>query len=162
MAAKVSVCFVCLGNICRSPTAEGVMRRLVTDAGLGEVIDVSSAGTGDYHVGERPDERAREAARRRGITLASRARQFEPSDWDRFDYVVPMDRSNLKELGKSAPSKAVLSKARLLRSFDPESPPDAAVPDPYYGGDDGFDTVLDLCDAACRGLLEHIRRERGL
>lgn len=162
MAVKVSVCFVCLGNICRSPTAEGVMRHLVTEAGLGERVDVSSAGTGDYHVGEEPDSRARDAARRRGIVLGSRARQFKKADWDRFDYVLAMDRSNLKELTRAAPSKEVLSKLSLLRSFDPAAPPDAAVPDPYYGGDDGFDTVLDLCDAACRGLLDHIRREHGL
>src|SRR5262245_37963740 len=134
MAAKVSVCFVCLGNICRSPTAEGVMRHLVEAAGLGERIEVSSAGTGDYHVGEEPDARARDAARRRGIHLMSRARQFKKSDWDRFDYVLAMDRSNMRELGRGAPSKAVLAKLSLLRSFDPASPPDAAVPDPYYGG----------------------------
>lgn len=138
------------------------MRHLVEQAGLGDRIEISSAGTGDYHVGEQPDARARDAARRRGIALTSRARQFKKGDWDRFDYILAMDRSNLKELQRGAPSKAMLSKLALLRSFDPASPPDAAVPDPYYGGDDGFETVLDLCDAACRGLLGHIRRERSV
>jgi protein-tyrosine phosphatase len=157
----VRSCFVCLGNICRSPTAEGVMRHLVREAGLGGRIEIDSAGTAAYHAGESPDRRATLTARRRGIELSGRARQFKSGDWERFDYVLAMDTSNLRDLDASAPSSAAREKLSLLRSFDPESPPDASVPDPYYGGDAGFDEVLDLCEAACRGLLEHIQKEHA-
>jgi protein-tyrosine phosphatase len=156
----IRVCFVCLGNICRSPTAEGVMRKLVADAGLAAQIDVESAGTSAHHVGERPDPRSRAAARARGIDLTSRARQFEPQDLARFDYVLAADRRNLADLRALAAGRAT-THVTLLRSFDPASPSDAEVPDPYYG-EDGFDDVLDLCESACRGLLAHIVREHGL
>lgn len=158
----VSVCFVCLGNICRSPTAEGVMRHLVREAGLESKIQVDSAGTAGYHTGEPPDQRARAAGARRGIEIAGSARQFRRSDWSRFDYVLALDRTNRDDLARTAPSADVLEKLHLLRSFDPAAPPEASVPDPYYGGDDGFDLVLDLCLAACRPLLERIRGEHGL
>ncbi len=158
----VSVCFVCLGNICRSPTAEGVMRELVRAEGLEHAIRVASAGTAGYHVGEPPDRRAQAAARRRGIALESRGRQFSDDDWQRFDYSLAMDESNLEDLVARAPSKELARKVRLFRSFDPSAPEGASVPDPYYGGPRGFDEVLDMCDSAARGLIEQIRREHRL
>jgi protein-tyrosine phosphatase len=142
------ILFVCMGNICRSPTAEGVMRRLIADAGLD--IEVDSAGTGGWHVGEPPDERATLAARRRGVTLEGAARQVRPADFRRFDLLVAMDRSNLRQLLDMAPDDETAAKVRLLVA-------DADVPDPYYGGDRGFETVLDMVEAACRGLLDELR-----
>jgi protein-tyrosine phosphatase len=152
------ICFVCLGNICRSPTAHGVMERLVADAGLAARIAIDSAGTGAYHIGELPDERTRVAARRRGFELDHRARQFTAPDLDRFDLVVAMDGQNLQRLeqlarGRRAPPIV------LLRSFDPGAPPGAEVPDPWGGGADGFEEVLDQCERACAGLLAHVREQ---
>lgn len=158
----VRICFVCLGNICRSPTAEGVMRHLVREQGLEGRIEIDSAGTAAYHAGESPDRRATLTARRRGIELAGRARQFKRRDWERFDYVLAMDTSNFHDLERSAPSQPARDKLSLLRDFDPASSSGAGVPDPYYGGDAGFDEVLDLCEAACRGLLEHLQKEHAL
>jgi protein-tyrosine phosphatase len=158
----VSVCFVCLGNICRSPTAEGVFRHLVREAGLGEKVHIDSAGTGSWHIGEAPDKRARAAGARRGIDVGGAARQFRPSDFARFDYVLAMDGENLENLVALAPNEEAKEKIHLLRSFDPASPGGAAVPDPYYGGAESFDEVVELCLAACRPLLERIRREHHL
>jgi protein-tyrosine phosphatase len=138
------------------------MRHLVREAGLESRVVLDSAGTAGYHAGESPDRRARAAAARRGIEVAGRARQFLRADWSRFDYVLAMDQSNFDDLRVTLPSDDVATKLHLLRSFDPESPAGAAVPDPYYGGDDGFDEVLDLCLAACRPLLDRVRREHGL
>jgi protein-tyrosine phosphatase len=151
--------FVCLGNICRSPTAEGVMRSLVRDAGLEDTIELDSAGTGAWHVGSPPDARAVAAASARGIVLESLARQVEESDFDDFDLILAMDRSNLRELGQMAPGGQGRTRVRLLREFDPASMvgEDLEVPDPYYGARGGFDEVLDLVQAACSGLLEQIR-----
>ena len=150
------ICFVCLGNICRSPTAHGVMVRVVADAGLGGAVVIDSAGTAAYHLGELPDERSRTAARRRGIELDHRARQFTRTDLDRFDLVIAMDRQNLENLqrlvgGRTTPELV------LLRSFDPTAGPGAEVPDPWAGGEQGFEEVLDQCERACKGLLAHIR-----
>jgi protein-tyrosine phosphatase len=158
----VRLCFVCLGNICRSPSAEGVMKHLLAREGLSDRVSVESAGTADYHTGELPDRRARAAAEARGVALDSRARPFVVADFARLDYVLAMDAENERNLKRLAPDARARAKVRLLRSFDPASPPGAPVPDPYYGGDDGFEQVLDLCEAACAGLLEHLRREHGL
>lgn len=158
----VRICFVCLGNICRSPTAEGVMQLLVERAGLVERIELDSAGTSAYHIGERPDRRSAEAAKRRGIELCGRARQFDPQDFDDFDYVVAMDKANLRDLSDLCRSAVDRNKLSLLRDYDPESPKGSGVPDPYYGGEDGFDRVLDICEAGCRHLLEQLRRDHGL
>jgi protein-tyrosine phosphatase len=158
----ISLCFVCLGNICRSPIAAGVMRHLVSEAGLEEAIAVSSAGTAGYHSGEAPDSRAQAAGKRRGVPVGGRARQFARSDWQRFDYVLAMDRSNFDDLRETLPSAELERKLYLLRSFDPDSPAGASVPDPYYGGDEGFDEVMELCFSACRPLLERVRRDHGL
>ncbi|HEX2658810.1 MAG TPA: low molecular weight protein-tyrosine-phosphatase [Polyangia bacterium] len=158
----VRVCFVCLGNICRSPTAEAVMRHLVKQAGLDGVVEVESAGTGDWHVGELRDRRSRDVGEQRAIPLSGRARQFVASDFARFDWVLAMDGRNLNDLRAMAPDQAARDRIRLLRSFDPASSPDADVPDPYFGGDDGFERVFDICVAACTGLLATIRAERGI
>ncbi len=158
----IRVCFVCLGNICRSPTAEAVFRRVVADAKLASRFKIDSAGTGGYHVGESADARARSAASHRGYELSGRARQFESRDFDQFDYVLAMDQDNLRTLRRIANSESARQKIRLLRSFDATAAPGAEVPDPYYGGPQGFNTVIDICERACRGLLDHIAREQGL
>jgi protein-tyrosine phosphatase len=149
------IVFVCMGNICRSPTAEGVMRRLVEEEGLD--VEIDSAGTGAWHVGEPPDSRAKVAARRRGVTLEGAARQIRPDDFERFDLVIALDRSNLRELLAIAPDEEAAEKVRLLREFDPAADGDLDVPDPYYGGDNGFETVLDMVEASCRGLIDELR-----
>jgi protein-tyrosine phosphatase len=151
------ILFVCMGNICRSPTAEGVMRRLLDEAGLADGVDVESAGTGGWHAGEPPDERATLAARRRGVTLEGAARQVRSDDFRRFDLLIALDRSNLRELLLRAPDEDAAEKVRLLREFDPAAAGDLDVPDPYYGGDRGFETVLDMVEAACRGLIDELR-----
>jgi protein-tyrosine phosphatase len=149
--------FVCLGNICRSPTAEGVMRELVRREGLEDQIALDSAGTGGWHVGDPPDARATATARTRGIVLDGAARQVRASDFDDFDLLLAMDRSNLRDLRHLAPDEDARAKVRLLREFDPGSDGDLDVPDPYYGGPGGFERVLDLVQAACEGLLGEIR-----
>jgi protein-tyrosine phosphatase len=156
------LCFVCLGNICRSPIAEGVMRHLVRSASLESVVEVASAGTAGYHSGEPPDPRARAAAKRAGVVVGGQARQFRRADFERFDYVLAMDRSNLEALLALSPDAAARSKLHLLRSFEPASPPEASVPDPYYGTDTDFDDVVAICLAACAPLLERLRQEHRL
>lgn len=155
----VSVLFVCLGNICRSPLAEGVFLELVREEGLDHRFEVDSAGTGAYHVGESPDPRSADVARRNGFELRGSARQATPRDLETFDYVLAMDRSNLRNLeslGESAPSSSV----RLLREFDPEADGDLDVPDPYYGGPGGFDRIYEMIDRSCRVLLDEILEEK--
>ncbi len=159
--ASVRLLFVCLGNICRSPTAEGVMRKLVRDAGLEERIEVDSAGTGSWHVGEPPDARATQVARRRGIALESAARQVGPSDFEEFDLILAMDGENLRNLHRLARDEDTRAKVRLLREFDPAAEGELDVPDPYYGGPGGFEEVLDLVHAACASLLERLRPKPG-
>jgi protein-tyrosine phosphatase len=154
------VLFVCLGNICRSPTAEGVVRHLIRERGLEDEIEIDSAGTGGWHVGHAPDERATEAARRRGIALDGSARRFDPAaDFDRFDLILAMDEENRRDLLALAPDEEARDKVRMFREFDPASRGngDLDVPDPYYGGEQGFEHVLDLVDAAARGLLDDLR-----
>jgi low molecular weight protein-tyrosine phosphatase len=153
----LSLLFVCMGNICRSPTAEGVMRQLLRDQGLADVVLVDSAGIGSWHIGDPPDERATAAAAGRGIELAGSARQVGPGDFERFDLILAADRGNLRDLHELAPP-AARERIRLLREYDAAAEGDALdVPDPYFGGDDGFEHVLDLVDRACRGLLDELR-----
>jgi protein-tyrosine phosphatase len=153
--------FVCMGNICRSPTAEAVMRDLIRREGLEDVIELDSAGTGGWHVGDPPDRRATAAARTRGIVMEGAARQVRPADFDDYDLLLAADRENVRALRRIAPDAEAAAKVRLLREFDAEAVAggDLDVPDPYYGGDDGFEHVLDLVEAACAGLLEHLRAE---
>ena len=162
MAAQVRVCFVCLGNICRSPTAEGVFRQLAAQAGLAEVFEIDSAGTAGYHTGNAPDPRARAAGKRAGIAVGGKARQFLAPDFARFDYVIAMDATNATDLRRIAPSPEARVKIRLMRSYDPDAAVNAPIPDPYYGEDAGFDEVLELCRVACQHLLGEIRREHRL
>ncbi|HKY38924.1 MAG TPA: low molecular weight protein-tyrosine-phosphatase [Polyangiaceae bacterium] len=158
----LKLCFVCLGNICRSPIGEGVMRHILQGAGLAHAVEVDSAGTAGYHAGEQPDSRARAAGRRFGVEVGGRARQFKRVDFERFDYVLAMDRSNFEDLRELAPNDAARAKIRLLRSFDQASPSGASVPDPYYGDDEDFDDVVRICLAACGPLLEQLRRKHRL
>ena len=155
----MNILFVCLGNICRSPTAESAMRKLVTDARLQDSITMDSAGTGGWHVGDAPDARATAAARGRGIVLEGKARKVRMEDFDDFDLILAMDSSNERDLRRVAPDDEARAKVRLLREFDPASAglDDLDVPDPYYDGDRGFQVVLDQVQAACEGLLEYAR-----
>ncbi len=149
------VLFVCLGNICRSPTAEGVLRHKLQEAGLAEQVWVDSAGTGAWHVGKAPDRRTAQAALRRGYALDDlRARQVEVADFQRFDLILAMDLNNLSELQRLRPAAAQADLDLFLRRYALALD---EVPDPYYGGEAGFEQVLDLVEQACNGLLQEIR-----
>ena len=161
-AQPLRILFVCMGNICRSPTAEGVFRRKIEEAGLDHLVEIDSAGTHAYHVGEAPDPRAREAAARRGIDLSAlRARQARADDFERFDYILAMDRDNYRGLEYLAGQSGGDGRLQLFLEFARRHHEDE-VPDPYYGGDHGFEQVLDMIEDASEGLIEHLRREHGL
>jgi protein-tyrosine phosphatase len=151
--------FVCMGNICRSPTAEAVMRGVIAREGLAGEVEIDSAGTGAWHVGHPPDRRSTAAARTRGIVLEGTARQVTREDFEDYDLLLAADAENVAALRRLAPDPEAAGKVMLLRQFDAEAVAagDLDVPDPYYGGPDGFERVLDLVEAACRGLLEEIR-----
>ncbi len=150
-----SVLLVCMGNICRSPTAEGVFRQLAREASAQDSLRIDSAGTHDYHVGKPPDPRAQEAALRRGYDLSElRARQVDIRDFREFDYILAMDRANLADLLGRCPAEH-RHKVRLYLSFS-ERYADQEVPDPYYGGRQGFERVLDMVEDAARGLLREV------
>jgi len=151
----VRILFVCLGNICRSPTAEAVMSGLVAEAGLDGEIEVESAGTGSWHIGHPPDERSVAAAADRGVELTGTARQVAESEFSNFDLIVAMDSSNLDELRQLAPGSDERSRLRLLRSYADGD--DLDVPDPYYGGEDGFAEVVAMIERNCRALLEELQ-----
>jgi protein-tyrosine phosphatase len=153
---RIGVLFVCTGNICRSPTAEGVFRHCVEKAGLAARITSDSAGTHDYHIGEPPDPRTQAAARRRGYELGElRARRVRREDFQQFDYLLAMDESNLRQLERLCPQQHA-HKLKLFLDFG--DGPTREVPDPYYGGPDGFERVLDLVERAAQGLLRHLDR----
>lgn len=155
---RVRVLFVCMGNICRSPTAQGVFAKLVMEEGLGHLIEIDSAGTHAYHTGEPPDPRARQTAQRRGIDLSTqRARRAIAEDFEAFDYVLAMDEDNHRALSELCPP-GYETKLRLFMDYAPHLEY-REVPDPYYGGANGFEAVFDMVDEAARGLLEAIRRE---
>lgn len=157
MKDRISVVFVCMGNICRSPTAEVVFRHYVDNAGLSAQILIDSAGTHNYHVGDPPDLRAQQAAQQRGYDMSgSRGRQVSVSDFHRFDYVLAMDRANLAILQRLAPPDSV-TQLRLFLEYARHYT-EREVPDPYYGGADGFERVLDMAEDAAEGLLQHIRQ----
>ncbi len=156
----VRVLFVCMGNICRSPTAHGVFQALVDAAGLGSAILVDSAGTHSYHVGSSPDPRSQATARAHGVDLSGlRARRFESGDFREFDYLLAMDRDNLADMrairppGDGAQAELMLQYSRGFQAQE--------IPDPYYG-DDGFELVFEMIDDASQGLLRHIRQQRGV
>jgi protein-tyrosine phosphatase len=161
--ARYRVCFVCSGNICRSPMAEYVMRALVEDAGLGDRVVIDSAGTGDWHIGERADRRTIAALSGAGYDAAAhRAQQFDPHWFARRDLIIALDRGHLRTLRSWAPSDHDRDKIRLLRSFDPELGPspaaaDSDVADPYYSGMSAFTDSVTQIERACRGLLGHLQ-----
>ncbi|HLT13007.1 MAG TPA: low molecular weight protein-tyrosine-phosphatase [Marinobacter sp.] len=155
MPDQVSVLFVCLGNICRSPSAEGVFRQIAEEQGLAGHLRIDSCGTGNWHTGKTPDARAVSAAERRGIDISDlKARQIQAADLDTFDYVLVMDRSNLADVRELWHQNGG-TEPRLFLEFSHSG--HAEVPDPYYGGEDGFERVLDLIHEAGEGLLEDIR-----
>lgn len=158
----VGVLFVCLGNICRSPLAEGVFRQLVDEAGLARRFEIDSAGTSAFHAGDPPDSRTVEVARRRGLELEHAARQIELDDFRRFHYVVVMDASNHGKVRALEARVEGRAEVHMLRSFDGDAGDDLDVPDPYFGGPDGFEDVHDMVERACAGLLHHIREQHGL
>jgi protein-tyrosine phosphatase len=152
------ILFVCLGNICRSPTAHGVLLKKAELAGLKDQIEVDSCGTGSWHIGQPPDERTVEAAEARGYDLSElRARRLNASDYKNFDYILAMDTRNLADVIKNAPSD-YSGKIKLFLDYAPHFNM-TEVPDPYYGGQDGFERVLELIEAACDGLLDEIKQQ---
>jgi len=154
--SKISVLFVCLGNICRSPTAEGMFRDKVLVSGLADTVHIDSAGTGDWHIGRPPDVRAQKAALARGYDISDlRARQVSTADFDEFDYILAMDEQNLRDLHAMRPN-TFRGHLGLMLQFS-QSNDLTDVPDPYFGGEEGFQSVLDLLETASEGLLAHIR-----
>ena len=153
-----SVLFVCLGNICRSPTGEGVLLHLVDEQDLNDRIKVDSAGTGGYHIGARADSRMRDHALRRGYDLQSRARKLAPSDMETFDLVIAMDRENYRDIQHV--NEQPTAELKMLSDFLGDDWP-SDVPDPYYGGADGFEYVMDMIEAACPKIIEHLISDQG-
>ena len=149
------IIFVCLGNICRSPTAEGVFQHLVSERNLQSYFYIDSAGTSAYHIGEPANSKSQQTANTHGIKLHSRARRFEPADLDEFDLIFAMDRENLENLKQLDPTQASSDKIKLLRDYDP-NPDHGEVPDPYYGGMDGFQHVFDVVKRSCENLLDEL------
>ena len=162
MTAKhdVSVLFVCLGNICRSPLGEGILAHRLEEEGLSDRVRVDSAGTGAWHQGEPPDPRSIDVAMRHGISLRGKARRVGAEDFLEFDYVFAMDRSNLRDLLQLELEGGGGAEVALFRDFDPDQDGHLDVPDPYYGGDDGFDEVFSMLDEACRNLANQILKAR--
>lgn len=157
MSKEIKVLFVCMGNICRSPTAEAVFRQYVENAGLEEVIRIDSAGTHDYHIGSPPDPRTQHAAMQRGYDMSGlRGRQVASDDFNHFDYVLAMDHANLANLHRLMPLGSATQVNLFLEYARHHA--EREVPDPYYGGADGFERVLDMVEDAAEGLLQHIRQ----
>lgn len=156
--AGYRILFVCTGNICRSPTADGVLRKMLWDRGLDSQVEVDSAGLTAYHVGEKPDRRSQRTAKKRGYDLSFiRARKFERGDFQEFDLVLAMDRGHLQSMKATKPENC---RARLCMFLDfASSLQESDVPDPYYGGEDGFEHVLDLVEAGSEGIIEFLKKE---
>ena len=155
---KVKLLFVCLGNICRSPSAENLMRHLITEKGVNDRFELDSAGTSSYHIGSPPDSRMRAAARKRGIELKGKARQFEDFDFDYYDLILAMDKSNYQNIVYLDRKGKYHHKVKMMCEFASEHT-DTEVPDPYYGGESGFDYVIDLLLDACDGLYDYCQDE---
>ena len=155
---KKKILFVCLGNICRSPSAEGIMKEKVKAAGLEKIFEIDSAGMHGYHEGELPDSRMRAHAFRRGYNLVSRSRPVKTKDFFDFDLIIGMDDSNISQLMQKAPDVESREKIHRMTDYCKKFSHDH-VPDPYYGGSNGFELVLDLLEDACEGLLEELRIE---
>lgn len=159
MSEIIRVCFVCLGNICRSPTAEAVFRSHVSTQGLSHRFEIDSAGTGDWHAGEPAHHDTRATAKKRGVEITHRARHWKRADFERYDWILAMDRSNLANLHALAAHDEHRKKVHLFRSFEPDAPALAEVPDPYYTGE--FDLVFEICERASAALLARIRGAHG-
>lgn len=155
---KYRVLFVCLGNICRSPAGEGIMKKIVEAKGLNNRIDVDSAGTSGYHDGELPDHRMRQHGKRRGYTFDSLSRKFSENDFENFDIIIVMDDNNYRDVMRLAPDLVSQNKVHRMIEFSQKYQHDH-IPDPYYMGAEGFELVLDLLEDACNGLLEFIVKE---
>jgi len=157
----MKICFVCLGNIVRSPLAEGLFRHLAEERGVSGKYQVDSAGTSSFHVGEEPDPRMRKVARRKGLEYTGRSRQFQPEDFDRFDLIIAMDPDNRRQLLAMAATPEEREKVRLLREYDPQGGEDQGVPDPYYGGMRGFEKVWDIVRRSTENLLDKLEADAG-
>jgi protein-tyrosine phosphatase len=155
----MKICFVCLGNIVRSPLAEGLFRHLAEEQGVGDQYQVDSAGTSSFHVGEEPDPRMRKVARRKGLEYTGRSRQFQPEDFERFDLIIAMDADNRRQLHAMASTPEQREKVRLLREYDPQGGGDQGVPDPYYGGMQGFEKVWDIVRRSTENLLDKLEAD---
>lgn len=155
----MKVLFVCLGNICRSPLAEGIMKSKIESAGFADVLTVDSCGTSNYHIGDKPDARTRTNARMNGVELSHLGRQLTIEDLEEFDYILAMDRSNYHNILKLSSAEKYSFKIKLMREFDPE--PGDEVPDPYYGGEQGFQDVFDILDRSVDGFIMHLK-SKGL
>jgi len=158
----IHVCFVCLGNICRSPLAQGVFEQLVAQEGLEDRIQITSAGTGNWHVGSPPDARMQKTANRYGVQLNSRGQQIQSTDFFELDLILAMDHSNLTILEQICPNPGEAEKLRLFRSFDPQANGDLDVPDPYYGGGRGFEIVYQIVERTCPKILEFLKTQANL
>ena len=154
MSTISRLCFVCLGNIVRSPLAENLFLHLADQAGVAQKYQADSAGTGPWHVGEAPDSRMRRVAARHGLSYKGRARQFQRYDFDNFDLILAMDTHNYAELMSLAQDEEQRSKVHLMREFDPQGGPQSVVPDPFYGGVDGFEHTYQVIERSCVGLLQ--------
>jgi protein-tyrosine phosphatase len=156
---SVKICFVCLGNICRSPLAQGVFETLVDKENYQDSIHIESAGTGNWHVGNPPDKRMQTTALKNGVTMNSLARQFQPDDFNRFDLIIAMDQTNYADLATLCSPSIAEKKLKLFRSFDPKNSVAQLqdVPDPYYGGDEGFDNVFDIINRTSPKILDFIK-----
>lgn len=159
--SKVNVLFVCLGNICRSPAAEGIFKKLVEQNGLENVIHIDSAGTSGWHEGDLPDERMRLHGEQRGYNFNSRARKFIAQDFKRFDYIIVMDDENYKNATRLASDNSDLERLHRMTDFSNKYD-HSFIPDPYYGGPEGFELVMDLLEDACENLLEEIKKKYNL
>ena len=157
----VAICFVCLGNICRSPLAQGVFEKLIADGGQQDQIQVSSAGTGSWHIGSPPDARMQKTANKHGVQLNSRGQQFQQKDFFNFDLILAMDSSNLNILEQMYPDPQKAENLKLFRSFDPENNGDLDVPDPYYGGGKGFEFVYEIVHRTCPNILKFVKTLDG-
>ena len=157
---KIKVLFVCMGNICRSPTADAVFRHIVKEACVDHMIHVDSAGTHAYHIGNPPDHRAQNTALQRGYKMHDlRARAVQPNDFEEFDYILAMDKENLSLLQQRSPQQHI-NKIQLFMQYSTQVNPDVEVPDPYFGGNQGFELVLDMVEEDSQGLLAHLRNNK--
>ncbi|MCK6616621.1 MAG: low molecular weight phosphotyrosine protein phosphatase [Cyclobacteriaceae bacterium] len=158
---KINVLFVCLGNICRSPLAEALFKHKLKQLGLEDFIEADSCGTSDYHIGDPPDSRTLANARRNGITIQHRGRQLSKDDLNRFDYILAMDESNYENILYLGRNLNIIHKVSLMRSFEPDAKA-REVPDPYYGGERGFQEVFEILDRSLDGFLDYLKQKEGI